>query len=218
MSYTPINWQTGDTITAEKMNKMDNGWGMQETQLFSEAVTTNASDGIFIGNLTYSSYINNELITVIFDGTSYQCFKVQHDEYATYGAPWSNELEAFDFSEYPFHFESNENEGNILITEIASTFNLSISAPSVEVSPDFSAAVNSAVDMPLPAAVIQCVPGVTRIDNVTGKLPFFYEPNSSHLHIITSVAVTCEIFPESNTISAHFSREDGLFFITTGNN
>lgn len=24
MTYTPINWQTGDTITAEKLNEMDN--------------------------------------------------------------------------------------------------------------------------------------------------------------------------------------------------
>lgn len=25
MSYTPTNWQTGDTITAEKLNKLENG-------------------------------------------------------------------------------------------------------------------------------------------------------------------------------------------------
>lgn len=25
MSYTPTNWQTGDTITAEKLNKMESG-------------------------------------------------------------------------------------------------------------------------------------------------------------------------------------------------
>lgn len=25
MSYTPTNWQTGDTITAEKLNNMENG-------------------------------------------------------------------------------------------------------------------------------------------------------------------------------------------------
>lgn len=25
MSYTPTNWQTGDTVTAEKLNKMENG-------------------------------------------------------------------------------------------------------------------------------------------------------------------------------------------------
>ena len=42
MSYTPINWQTGDIITAEKMNKMDNGWSVESSsqQLFSETVTT----------------------------------------------------------------------------------------------------------------------------------------------------------------------------------
>lgn len=39
MIYTPINWQNGDTITAEKMNKMDNGWGIGEVELFSETVT-----------------------------------------------------------------------------------------------------------------------------------------------------------------------------------
>ena len=25
MSYTPTNWQTGDVITAEKLNKLENG-------------------------------------------------------------------------------------------------------------------------------------------------------------------------------------------------
>ena len=25
MAYTPTNWQTGDTITAEKLNKLENG-------------------------------------------------------------------------------------------------------------------------------------------------------------------------------------------------
>ena len=25
MSYTPTNWQTGDTVTAERLNKMENG-------------------------------------------------------------------------------------------------------------------------------------------------------------------------------------------------
>jgi hypothetical protein len=25
MSYTPTTWQTGDTITAEKLNKLENG-------------------------------------------------------------------------------------------------------------------------------------------------------------------------------------------------
>lgn len=40
MSYTPINWQTGDTITAEKLNKMDNGWLVFVVNLITDESST----------------------------------------------------------------------------------------------------------------------------------------------------------------------------------
>ena len=77
MAYTPINWQTGDTITAEKMNKMDNGWGVQNTQLFSESVTTTAQGGMNGGVLSYSTLIDSASIVVSFNGTDYTCSRIE---------------------------------------------------------------------------------------------------------------------------------------------
>ena len=39
MSYTPTNWQTGDTITAEKLNKMESGISANDTALTPFVVT-----------------------------------------------------------------------------------------------------------------------------------------------------------------------------------
>jgi hypothetical protein len=39
MSYTPTNWETGDVITAEKLNNMEGG--IENAQLFIVSVTRN---------------------------------------------------------------------------------------------------------------------------------------------------------------------------------
>ena len=75
MAYTPINWQTGDTITAAKLNRCDNGWGYESTEILSETVTTadTYSGGYGVGELAYSQFINSPTIVVTFDGTDYTC-------------------------------------------------------------------------------------------------------------------------------------------------
>ena len=86
MAYTPINWQTGDTITAEKMNKMDNGWGVQNTQLFSESVTTSVYEGMSFatGTFSYSALISDESVVVTFNGTDYTVARGGEDGYYYY--------------------------------------------------------------------------------------------------------------------------------------
>ena len=99
MAYTPINWQTGDTITAEKMNKMDNGWSMEETQLFSESVTTVAEEWGNDATFSYDQFINSDVITVTFNGTDYECNRLDFGDYIGYGGMTETDP---DFSQYPF--------------------------------------------------------------------------------------------------------------------
>lgn len=140
MAYTPINWQTGDTITAEKMNKMDNGWGVQNTQLFSETVTTTAlSNGNNVGDLAYSDNIDSASIVVTFNGTDYTCPRIDaFGEYFYGGLAQSGP----DFSEYPFLIESGT-RGNTLYTQTAGTYTVAASGDATVVSANFSSAVNT---------------------------------------------------------------------------
>jgi hypothetical protein len=139
MAYTPINWQTGDTITAEKLNKMDNGWGIQNTQLFSETVTTVAGDFGNSATLAYSDWIRNDTIIINFDGTDYTCDKITlSDTIYGYGGAGSK---ALDFTEYPFALVSVRNGSNTLYTETAGTHTISVAAPGMQTSDNFRAAV-----------------------------------------------------------------------------
>ncbi len=135
MAYTPINWQTGDTITAEKMNKMDNGWSVSSssTTLCDETVTTVDDGGMYDGQLSISS-ITSPTITVTYDGTPYQCAQ---DGDGGYGDDPN-----FTFSDYPFRIESD----GFIITQTggAHTVKIEATVTSVETSAQFADAVASA--------------------------------------------------------------------------
>ena len=138
MTYTPINWQNGDTITAEKLNKMDNGWGVQKTQLFSETVTTTQSPGGYDGQLNYSTAISADVLFVVFNGTEYECARTGNSGNYFYGGFSGG---APDFSEYPFFILSQNGERNLLVTENAGTYAISASTASLETSSNFDSAV-----------------------------------------------------------------------------
>lgn len=137
MTYTPINWQTGDTITAEKLNKMDNGWGVSSTQLFSETVTTTAGSMGNEAQLNYSSAINVDTLFVTFDGTEYECARIERSSAYFYGGFSGS---APDFSEYPFFIYSDGN-GNTIYTENIGTYAIAASTASIEISSSFDSAV-----------------------------------------------------------------------------
>ena len=133
MAYTPINWQTGQTITAEKLNKMDNGWGVESSQILSETVTTTASPfGNARGAFAYSEPITAATIIVTFNGTEYTCQVHYNDGTYTYGDN--------TFTTVPFVINSAEGDGNYLVTPEAGTYTVAISAETVEVSADFEKA------------------------------------------------------------------------------
>lgn len=145
MAYEPINWQTGDTITAEKLNKMDNGWSVttERTTLFDGEVTTVHDGGYNEGTFTPDSPITADSITVTFNGTEYGCQNIGTDEYPEYGAPYSGT--AYNFSEFPFNIYSGRNM--TITTETAGTYTLKIERTVVDVEKtnEFAEAVSAVV-------------------------------------------------------------------------
>ena len=133
MAYTPINWQTGDTITAEKMNKMDNGWSVtsSSTTLADQTVTTEYDEGDYVGylNLDLGVKITAETIDVTFDNTKYTCEK----QMGVYGDQTGS------FTTYPFTITS---EGEVY-TASAGTYSVKVEVveSSIETSASFATAV-----------------------------------------------------------------------------
>lgn len=197
MSYTPIGWQTGDTITAEKMNKMDNGWSVSsisETYINNESITTSEKgEGAASAPTSYQSPITDDSITVIFNGTTYTCAKGGFGYGAVENGPVA------DFTTYPFGLVPLGPV--LLLTETAGTYTLTVSAnsTSVEVSDPFQTAVNSVVDtstMPM-----LCVSGTTTLGEMStamsnGRILCFlpYGSSSSSMCIITGIGLDSVIF------------------------
>lgn len=141
MAYTPINWQTGDTITADKLNRCDNGWGYENTLLFSETVTTVAGQYGNEAQLAYSQIISDDEIVVTFDGTDYVC---QNRETSTPNSNFFGGIDSsgnYDFSTYPFAIVSVLGPGNIVATETAGTHAIAAGTQSFDVSNSFVNAV-----------------------------------------------------------------------------
>lgn len=145
MSYTPIGWQTGDTITAEKLNKMDPGWGVSSTQetLCNETVTTayDSEQGMNLGMLTYSTPITADVLLITFDGVEYECHAMSVGGGTSYGGMTE---QGPDFSVYPFMLYSGYG-ANGIYTETAGTYTIKIDAveTTYDVSTAFTTVVNS---------------------------------------------------------------------------
>lgn len=138
MAYTPINWQTGQTITAEKLNKMDNGWSVDNTQLFSETVTTTAGD---IGNSAVLSYTEGtfpDSMDITFDSTEYTC-----PRQSGYGQYWYGAPNPGDWSTYPFVLLFMSEQWT-LVTQTAGTYTISATALTAEASSNFVLASKTA--------------------------------------------------------------------------
>lgn len=130
MAYTPINWQTGQTITAEKLNKMDNGWSVDSTRqtLCQDTVTTETEEGmnLAVGSFPDSAGITATSVIVTLDGVEYNC--PQNSDIPGYGD--------VTFTDYPFAIDCYE---GLLVTPSAGTYTVKIEADSrtVEVSQNF---------------------------------------------------------------------------------
>lgn len=225
MAYTPINWQTGDTITAEKMNKMDNGWGIHTTQLFSETVTTvDDGFGYISAEFTYSQQITAKTVTVTFNGVDYVVPRGEDENGAFYGEDNGGPV----FTTYPFFIFTSDGY-NGLQTETAGTYTVTVTAHDYQLSPDFDSAVNSAVAIPdMSTLPFRCDNGVTAladIDNALylGRIVYFcYSAIGQPMKTfyVTSIkmrfgsAPTFTFIPEDSSISVSFDN-DGIFTITS---
>ena len=205
MSYTPINWQTGDVITAEKLNKMDNGWGIQDVQLFSETVTTVSTEVGAYAELAYYNLINADSITVTFDGTDYECTRISSGRGNYYGGFGQS---GPDFSEYPFCLISGNS--NAIYTESTGEHTVAVTAPSMAVSDTFKSAINSVGALPL-----LCVSGVTTSGEMlsawtSGRLLYF--KYGGNLYVITNLAPSGSTFMPSASLSITF--DNSIFTVS----
>lgn len=141
MAYTPIGWVTGDTITADKLNKMDNGWGVESTQLFSETLTTASGRFGYQATMAYAGDPTAiSTMTIVFDGTTYDCEQQSRGGAYSWGAPSPS-----NFSEYPFAVLVMSGTW-YLLTETEGTHTVTgRSVGSLEVSDDFTSAVSGIV-------------------------------------------------------------------------
>lgn len=64
MSYTPTEWKDGDIITAEKLNKLENGISTSASPLIIYLESTNNHTTIIDTNLTIADFINAIIITI----------------------------------------------------------------------------------------------------------------------------------------------------------
>ena len=157
MSYIPIEWKTGDIVTSEKLNKMDNGWSVENTQLFSETVTTIAQGQENNATFSYNQIINSDVIEVTFNGMKYVCHRTVAGSWSYYGGctPQGDE-----FTVYPFGIVSGIDSGtvqNALITETAGTYTVAVNAMTSTVSDNFALAVATAE----PVHDFEIIPGTT---------------------------------------------------------
>ena len=74
MSYTPTNWQTGDTVTAEKLNKMESGIAAAAADPFVITCTPTAQDFSGVMDKTpleiREAYDSNKKIVFRFAGSN----------------------------------------------------------------------------------------------------------------------------------------------------
>lgn len=181
MSYTPINWQTGEIITADKLNKMDKGWSAENVELFTETVTTAESSGLIGALLAYEGIINYSTITVTFNNNEYICERINQAGVYFYGGFSES---GPDFSEYPFIIQSSENGTNNIFTSTAGTFSVSAMANVVNISDNFRDAVNESIGIQTPLPFL-CIIGYTTFNEMivaaaSRRLLYFYDANICH--------------------------------------
>lgn len=163
MAYEKHEWQCGETITADKLNHIEDGIaeasgggtaGYECTEervtLAEESVTTAVDpeypdDGAF-GTLSYAEPITADMLKVTFNGAEYNCSAIAGEAGAvSYGAQYDAQSGGFDWSEYPFSINSYHGD-NRISTETAGTHQVKIEVVqlSSEISECFKAAVQKA--------------------------------------------------------------------------
>ena len=117
-----------DIVVARKLSGGGGGGGSW-TVLTEESVTVGGEGG----RLTYNTQITADAIKVTLNGTEYTVSpSVDTSPFGTsytYGAQFSEELDRYDYSTYPFSVVSTPNGANTLHTETAGTYTIKIEVP-----------------------------------------------------------------------------------------
>lgn len=205
MAYNPTTWNTGDTITAEKLNHMENGitsaqvYTESETVRFSGEVTAEGNEGIYGALINCNLSDVPEQITVVFDGTEYTVSKVEINGNSVYGGFGETDP---DFSEYPFTIMTQQGMPlSRLFTETASTHQVEIVTLTKTVKEDLADLI----------PVMQLISGVTNSADAlaafnAGKLLYFYHLNKCYM--VADIDTSAEEFnfiPENNSIICSYS-------------
>ena len=139
MAFVPVSWQSNEVITVEKLNKLDNGWGVSKVKkvLFADVIdyTSHNYTLELLGNLSHE--INAEAI-VFWNDLEYDLICFDDDGYPTYGAPYD------DYSDRPFCiYWDPSTESWKLAAKVSGRYTLKIEAfvDVIEVSEVFKAAV-----------------------------------------------------------------------------
>lgn len=142
MAYDKHTWTCNEPITVERLNHIEDGiaaggdcdCGYECTEtvttLTEESVTTTKEEGDIaaFGDFSYSQLIDADNIKVTFDGVEYECEVNYHDGEYSYGASYDSNLDAYDWSEYPFAVSSffTDSPHTTLATQAAGTYTIKI--------------------------------------------------------------------------------------------
>ena len=236
MSYNKRTWANGNVVGAVDLNRIENGiadidvdeirgWSVQNTQLFSETVTTvDDGYGYISAELTYSQQITAKTVTVTFNGVDYVVPRGETE----YGPFYGEDDDGAVFTTYPFFIFTASDGYNSLQTETAGTYTVTVTAHDYQLSPDFDSAVNSAVAIPDTSTVpFRCESGETTSDDISdaianGRIVYFYfavPGQPVKIFYVTSFktnfgsAPTFTFIPEDSSISVTFD-SDGVFTIS----
>lgn len=135
MAYDKHTWTCDEPITVERLNHIEDGIAAggdcdcgfeceeEIVTLTEESVTTTSQGGTIRGQLSYSQFIDAEVIKVTFNGTEYECPRIAIIGINAYGGFGQG---GPDFSEYPFAITSISGGTNTLATETAGTYSVKI--------------------------------------------------------------------------------------------
>lgn len=143
MAYTKQTWETGEVITAEKLNHIEDGivegnnqgyeYSIESQEIINESVTVSSTPNSYYAVLfSYNELIDADSIIVTFDGQQYELSKTVSGNSNYYGGSYIG-----DFSQNPFMIESslyNNNVYNNLYTPNAGTYSVKVTANTASVN------------------------------------------------------------------------------------
>lgn len=107
------------------------------TPLFNETVTTVTEGDYATANLAYSEDITSDVLSVVFNGTEYTCYR---NEFGGYGGAYNEADDTYDFSEYPFTIETSMGS-NAIFTAEPGTYSISASDKNITYTDAFKKGV-----------------------------------------------------------------------------